>query len=233
MNFYLLQVVGKWISLLVVSTMSLFGYSISFDNAEVANTNMGKNANIQTEVIKHETITTFDESLPRNVSKVLVEGKDGLAFINENGEQQILEPVIHEELHVGTGPYGVYTGIMTGYGPDCKTCSGVGNVACKTVDNKVFNLINDGVYYEDSEYGSVRVLAAALSAFPCGTIVEVDSSNLGKFMGIVLDTGYDMRKNLENGVYHFDVAYETELDEMVPKTTNKQGVTYSVQRWGW
>lgn len=233
MNFYLLQVVGKWISFLIVSLMSIFGFNVDSQEQEVANTNNNKNVNMTTEVVAYKTEKIYDASIPRNVSKVLQNGKNGLVFTDENGNKVTLEEAIDEKIQIGTGPYGVYTGIMTGYGPDCETCDGKGIVACRTLDKKDFNLISDGIYYNDSEYGEVRILAAALSAFPCGTIVEVDSSNLGKFMGIVLDTGYDMRKNLERGVYHFDVAYATELDEMVPKTTNKKGVTYSVQRWGW
>jgi len=62
-----------------------------------------------------------------------------------------LEPVIHEEIQVGTGAYGVFNGIMTGYGPDCDTCDGKGYVACQTIDKKSFNLIDDGIYYEDAE----------------------------------------------------------------------------------
>ena len=128
----------------------------------------------------------------------------------------------------------MYKGIMTGYGPDCTTCNGLGYVACNTKDKKPYNIITDGIYYNDEEYGEVRVLAAALAEFPCGTIVEVDSSNLGKFMGIVMDTGYDMRRFYSMGIYHFDVAYDTEEDYMVPYTTNMTGeVVYSVQRWGW
>lgn len=77
-------------------------------------------------------------------------------------------------------------------------------------------------------------MAAATAEFPCGTIVEVDSSNLGKFVGIVMDTGYDMRRHLEEGIYHFDVAFETEKDEDVAKATNMTGtVKFNIQRWGW
>ena len=88
--------------------------------------------------------------------------------------------------------------------------------------------------YNDDEFGEVRVLAAALSEFPCGTIVEVKSSNLGDFMGIVMDTGYTMREQLKNGIYHFDVAYQTEKDENIRYATNMSGnVEFNVQRWGW
>lgn len=233
MNFYLLNLFGKWVSLGILSIMSLFGFTLEEETTEISNSNINKNVNIVSTVIEYETIKTFDNSIPRNITKVITEGKDGVVYYNENGIV-ILEEVVDEEVIIGTGKNGEYTGIMTGYGPDCSTCSGRGYVACRTEDKKNFNLIDDGIYYNDDEYGEVRVLAAALSEFPCGTIVEIKNSNLGDFTGIVMDTGYDMRKHLEEGIYHFDVAYETEKNEEVKKVTNMSGeVIYSVQRWGW
>ena len=233
MNFYLLNLFGKWVSLGILSIMSLFGFTLEEETTEISNSNINKNVNINSTVIEHETIETFDSSIPSNITKVITEGKDGVIYYNDDGTI-VLEEVVDEEVIIGTGKNGEYTGVMTGYGPDCSTCSGRGYVSCKTEDKKNFNLINDGVYYNDDEYGEVRVLAAALSEFPCGTIVEVKSSNLGDFTGIVMDTGYTMRQQLKNGVYHFDVAYETEKNEEIKKATNMSGeVIYSVQRWGW
>ena len=233
MNFYLLNLLGKWVSLGILSIMSLFGFTLEEETTEISNSNINKNVNINSTVIEHETIETFDSSIPSNITKVITEGKDGVIYYNDDGTI-VLEEVVDEEVIIGTGKNGEYTGVMTGYGPDCSTCSGRGYVSCKTEDKKNFNLINDGVYYNDDEYGEVRVLAAALSEFPCGTIVEVKSSNLGDFTGIVMDTGYTMREQLKNGVYHFDVAYQTEKDESIKKATDMSGdVIYSVQRWGW
>ncbi len=233
MNFYLLNLFGKWVSLGILSIMSLFGFTLEEETTEISNSNINKNVNISSTVIEHETIETFDSSIPSNITKVITEGKDGVIYYNDDGTI-VLEEVVDEEVIIGTGKNGEYTGVMTGYGPDCSTCSGRGYVSCKTEDKKNFNLIDDGVYYNDDEYGEVRVLAAALSEFPCGTIVEVKSSNLGDFTGIVMDTGYTMREQLKNGVYHFDVAYETEKNEEIKKATNMSGeVIYSVQRWGW
>lgn len=193
-----------------------------------------KNVASLAQVVKYDTIEIYDDSIPNNITKTIVEGQDGLYFINKDNGATTINEVVNEQVVIGTGKYGIYNGIMTGYGPDCVTCDGLGYVACSTKDNRSFNLIKDGVYYNDDEFGKVRILAAALAEFPCGTIVEVDSSNLGKFMGIVLDTGYDMRRFYKMGIYHFDVAYDTEENYMVPYTTNMTGkVVYSVQRWGW
>lgn len=232
MNFYLIELLGKWVCFLLVSLSSFLGFSPT-EKYEIQDNN-DKNVSVLTEIIPYETNVTYNSSIPSNITRTVTEGSNGLKFMSNDGTEVILQEVVNEEIEVGTGAYGVYKGIMTGYGPDCATCDGLGYVACSTKDKKSYNIITDGIYYNDEEYGEVRVLAAALAEFPCGTIVEVDSSNLGKFMGIVMDTGYDMRRFYSMGIYHFDVAYDTEEDYMVPYTTNMTGeVVYSVQRWGW
>lgn len=231
MNFYLIELLGKWVCFLAVSISSFLGFS-SINEYEINDNN--NNVSVLTEVIPYETEIIYNNSVPNTVKRTVKEGSDGLKFTNSDGTEVILQDVVNEVVEVGTGAVGVYNGIMTGYGPDCHTCNGLGYVACRTENKKNFNLLTDGVYYNDDEYGQVRVLAADLSAFPCGTIVKVESRTLGTFMGIVLDTGYDMRKHYAKGIYHFDVAYTTEKDEMVAKTTDMTGkVVYNVQRWGW
>lgn len=232
MNFYLIELLGKWVCFLAISLSSMVGISPSKEY-EIEDSN-DKNISVLTEVIPYQTNITYNSSIPSNVTRTITTGSNGLKFKNNDGTEVILQEVINEEVEVGTGATGVYNGIMTGYGPDCHTCNGLGYVACRTEDKKNFNLLTDGVFYNDDEYGQVRVLAADLSAFPCGTIIKVESKTLGTFMGIVLDTGYDMRKHYALGIYHFDVAYTTEKDQMVAKTTDMSGnVIYNVQRWGW
>lgn len=228
----LLRLVLKKLSVIIILIVCVGLFqTVSYT---VGNNEFNKNAGSLAQVIKYDTVEIYDESIPNNITKTIVEGQDGLYYINQDGGATTINEVVNEQVVVGTGKYGVYKGIMTGYGPDCITCDGLGYVACSTKDKKSFNIITDGIYYNDEEFGKVRVLAAALAEFPCGTIVEVDSSNLGKFMGIVMDTGYDMRRFYKMGIYHFDVAYDTEENYMVPYTTNMTGeVVYSVQRWGW
>ena len=193
-----------------------------------------KNAAAVVQVVEYDTNIVYDESIPNNITKTVIKGEDGLFYINQAGGASTIKEVVNEEVVIGTGKYGIYKGIMTGYGPDCATCDGRGYVACSTKYKKPFNIITDGIYYNDEEFGEARVLAAAFAEFPCGTIVEVDSPNLGKFTGIVMDTGYDMRRFYGMGIYHFDVAYDSEENPMVPYTTSMTGeVIYSVQRWGW
>ena len=94
----------------------------------------------------------------------------------------------------------------------------------------VHNLISDGIYYKDSEYGRVRILSADHREFPCGTIVEITNRDLHKELGIVLDTGSGMRKAYNEGWILIDLAFENEED--LWHVTNKN-TTFKVQRWGW
>ena len=189
-----------------------------------------KNAAAVTQVVKYDTIEIYDESIPNNITKTVVEGVDGLYFINNDGGATTLKEVVNEEVVVGTGKYGVYKGIMTGYGPDCVTCDGLGYVACATESGKSFNIITDGIYYNDDEFGEVRVLAAALAEFPCGTIIEITNSDREKEIVVVLDTGSGMRNAYSQGWILIDLAFEKEA--LALSTTNKN-THFEVKRWGW
>ena len=126
----------------------------------------------------------------------------------------------------------VYVGKMTGYGADCIGCSGVGALSCRAADGSRHTLTENGEYYNDATYGTVRIVAAALDKFPCGTIVKVDHPALGTFYAVVMDTGGSMRNAWANGYVWMDLAFKTESDPNIYATTSTN-TTYSVQRWGW
>ncbi len=233
MSSFLITNLGNFLSMLIVFSVSSLNLDIGYNTLVKEQNLSNENTTVVSSVINYETIYSYDSSIPSNITKTLVYGENGVSFIDVMGNTNVLLDPVSEQIVVGTGKIGNYTGIMTGYGPDCSTCDGRGYTACNTSDLGWYNILEHGVYYDDSIFGDARVLAADLSEFPCGTIVEVVSSNAGTFTGIVLDTGYDMRKNFANGIIHFDVAYMTEDDPELPKITNKTGVSYNVQRWGW
>ncbi len=121
---------------------------------------------------------------------------------------------------------------MTGYGPDCPGCSKVGNVACKTREGKKHSLISDGIYYNDKEFGKVRIVAADKSAFSCGTVLKINNPRAGVFYAIVLDTGYTMRKAWKEGVVWMDLAFESQASAAKAGVTSSN-TKFEVQRWGW
>ena len=100
-------------------------------------------------------------------------------------------------------------GNLTGYGPDCYGCSG------RTSSGH--NLF-DSIYYEDSEFGTVRILAADPS-FPMYSIIRVSNvPTMDDFIGIVLDRGGNV--GYGRGTL-FDLAFESESSpNLVPLTRN-------------
>lgn len=126
----------------------------------------------------------------------------------------------------------IYVGKMTAYGADCKGCSGSGGLSCRAKDGSRYTLTENGMYYEDDEYGSVRIVAASLDGFPCGTIVKVDNGKLQPFYAVVMDTGGSVTKAWKNGIVWMDLAFVTEKDSNIYKA-NSSNVIYEIQRWGW
>ena len=109
-------------------------------------------------------------------------------------------------------------GNLTGYGPDCVGCGGHTSTG--------FNL-NESIYYEDSEFGTVRILAADPS-FPFYSIIRVSNvPTMDDFIGIVLDRGGNV--GFGRGTL-FDLAFESESSpNLVPLTRN---VTFELLRSG-
>ena len=109
-----------------------------------------------------------------------------------------------------------FNGKMTGYGPDCKGCGG--GVSCIR-----YNVRNGNIYYNDKDYGKIRILAAD-KKIPCGTIIRV--SNLRKykdFYAIVLDRGGAIKGNL------MDLLFVSEKSVDI----GRENVKYTIVRWGW
>ncbi len=230
MNIYLIQVIGNFVNFLVVTVLSLFGMLNSVDT-EIKNPDVTKNSYVENQTINYDTIYQYNSKIPSNISKVLVKGEDGIVYVNNYDKTQIvLKEVVNEVVEIGTADQGLFEGRLTGYGPDCPGCSPAGNVSCRTREGTNHSLINNGTTYVDQEFGEVRILAAATSAFPCGTIIAVDNGILAPFYAVVLDTGYDMRNAWNNGNVWFDLAFSSQAS--VTNVSNNKAY-FSVQRWGW
>ncbi len=230
MNTFLLGLVTKWVTLVVAVTGIMNGSMLSEETIVVNNINPTKNTITFVKEIKYKTETIYNDKLPKNTKITKNEGQPGLAYKDsqDNTIQVIKEPE-NKVIEIGTGKKGEYVGKMTSYGADCAGCSGT--VSCSTKEG-TWNLISNGTNYNDEEYGNVRILAAALSEFPCGTIIEVDNPNIGMFNAIVLDTGGAMRQAFNNGQILMDLAFVSETSEGVYDATSSN-VKYNVKRWGW
>lgn len=125
---------------------------------------------------------------------------------------------ISEVLQYGQTNPVIFSGTMTGYGPDCVGCTG--RVSCPPRND----VRNGNIYFNDNDYGTIRIVAAD-SQIPCGTIVNISGNGLSEsIIAIVLDRGGAIRGTL--------------MDLLMPseKTSNpvgRQNVVYEIVRWGW
>lgn len=232
MILYLLQVLFKWIQILFVSFISIFTTNFYQEiNLNFNNINDEKHTNIVNDIIHYQTIIKYNSKLPSNISNVLTDGIVGISYTDSNNEVTVIQEMQPQVIEKGSGAYGLYAGILTGYGPDCIGCSKSGNVACYTENKKNHSLITDGIYYNDDEYGKVRILSAAKS-FPCGTIIQITKSGVTPFYAVVLDRGNSMNTAWNEGRVWMDLAYESNTLSGSDNLTGKN-VQFSVQRWGW
>ena len=220
-----------FLSVLII--IGIISVTIVNTGTTIHNNTENMTATITNIIEPYETEYVYDETMPSDAEPVVItEGVNGIDYTYDGLNYIHLSDSQNQVLKVGTGKTGEYTGTLTGYGPDCPGCSVVGNVSCLTKEGTRHSLISNGLYYNDSMYGSVRILAADNSAFPCGTIVKVSNNNLSEFTGIVLDTGITMRKAWSQGIVWFDLAFSSEADATAGMATNKN-TKFSVQRWGW
>lgn len=199
--------------------------------ADIRNNDKNKILKDKEKPLYYETIKEYNEKVPKGIENIKIKGVNGVLSLNEVGEYIVKVDKIDEVIEVGTGKEGNYTGLITGYGPDCSTCDGKGYVNCPLLDGSWFSINLNGIYYNDSQFGNVRILAADHREFPCGTIIQVSNENIKEpIIGIVLDTGSAMKKAYNNGSIHIDMAFQTEQN--LNFTTNKN-TNFVVRRWGW
>ena len=114
-----------------------------------------------------------------------------------------------------------FTGTLTGYGPDCEGCIGV--VYCKPHPN----VQNGNIYYNDEEYGKIRIVAADYS-IPCGSIVKISNFKFMEykdFYGIVLDRGSAIVG------LTMDLLYPSEDDTII--IGRQRNIKFTIERWGY
>lgn len=114
-----------------------------------------------------------------------------------------------------------FIGTLTGYGPDCPGCGGI--VACRPNQD----VRNGNIYYNDNNYGKIRILAADYS-IPCGSIIHIENykfADNNEFVGIVLDRGSAIVG------LTMDLLYPSEADTVV--VGRQRNISFTVLRWGW
>ena len=231
---YLLDFISKIASFLLVSISSLFNVGIYTETVmEIDNANQDMDIGITNYIEEHDTKYIYNPKMPYNEFNILTEGDDKITYsVMGIDEIKILQESVTEVIEKGTGAYGIFTGRMTGYSAECAGCSKEGYVACLTEDKQKFSITKDGLYYEDDEYGSVRVIAAAKQKFPCGTIVEIIKDGYDPYYTVVLDRGSAMNKAWDMGLTLIDLSFNNDEEALASDLTGRN-LTFKVKRWGW
>ena len=149
-----------------------------------------------------QEVSVVDE-VKQESSNVSVEKE----VLKETNEVIVNTPVEVVEEVVNVPSNEILTGKMSGYGPDCIGCSGY-------LANGTY-VGGGNIYYDDSEYGRVRIVAGD-KKFKFGTIVRINDSMLA----IVLDRGGSIGIGKK---FVFDLLYESEAE------ANRNGVSYNTK----
>lgn len=168
-------------------------------------------------------------------------GKDSTNFKVDSIEIEKLAPLIYVEADIyfmDKEVISTYTGILTGYGPDCAGCGNyITNKVSTASGYHIANIVDGSIEpaftitYNDSEYGEVRILAGD-STLPYNTIVRITIPNQDPIIGIVLDrgstVGFENCRSPKGCLTNFDLLYPTEA-ESLGKTRN---VKFEILRIG-
>ena len=161
------------------------------------------------EEVKEEPVVEEIKEVKEEPKEEVVIGKDEI--IDE--EKLPIPP--KEEVYIPPITVGsTFKGSMSAYGSD------IGDLTASEYN------ISETIYYEDSTYGTLRILAGD-KCIPFGTVIEV-SNKIGTFKAIVLDTG----RNIGFGkVYDFDLLFKTSREALYFGVD--RNVTYKILRVGY
>ena len=123
-----------------------------------------KNNNLNKSVPTKELVNSFQELDKRIINPVMYNS---------------FEEAVYNSRYYPTS----FVGKLVHYGPDCPECGG--HLGCNGQDAR-----NGNIYYNDAEYGKVRIVAMS-STIPCGSMIKinVDAYDPEGMYAIVLDRG--------------------------------------------
>ena len=170
-------------------------------------------ANDQAE--EEEELNSTDEIEP------LVIPEETIETVTEITEEETPEPQVEEPQYTYTHTQTIDTtnspviattsGNVSHYGHDCRGCT-----SGKTATG--YNISDGRIYYTDSTYGDVRIVAAG-GEYPFGTILRLSNSSQSPILAIVLDRGSAIGQGKK---YILDLLAESET------VANEAGVKYNM-----
>lgn len=159
------------------------------------------------EIIKEdnkETIINEVKALEKEENVIREENKEDIEQTKVEVEEKILDGFVAD---------------MTSYGVDCYGCT-----SNRTASG--YYIGNGNIYYNDSFYGKVRILAGDKS-YPFGTIVRMYIDN-NEIIGIVLDRGSNIGFDKK---YAFDLLFNTNKEAQ--KFGSKTNIKFEILRRGY
>ena len=130
------------------------------------------------------TITTEDISLARSIQAIHLVSK-----YKKEEVKTFRASSFSDVLKYGKSMPVIFSGIMTGYGPDCVGCGGT--TGCPPRQN----VRNGNIYFNDQEYGKIYIVATD-SRIPCGSVIKIRNSTISQeIIGIALDRGGAIKEN--------------------------------------
>lgn len=196
---YTFQLVIVYI--LVLSLLSISNFELTVTNYNVSNSNNDKTLDSKFLVVNKDDVT-LDESINEVESNSTLENeiKTNLEEVKEN---------IIEKSNIDISSFPVLSTekvTISHYGHDCYGCTS-GYTASGYY-------VGDGrIYYQDSEFGNVRVVAAD-NKYPMGTIIRLEYHD-SNIIAIVLDRG---------GGIGDGKRFQIDLLESSERVANSQGI---------
>lgn len=196
---YTFQLVIVYI--LVLSLLSISNFELTVTNYNVSNSNNDKTLDSKFLVVNKDDVT-LDESINEVESNSTLENeiKTNLEEVKEN---------ITEKSNIDISSFPVLSTekvTISHYGHDCYGCTS-GYTASGYY-------VGDGrIYYQDSEFGNVRVVAAD-NKYPMGTIIRLEYHD-SNIIAIVLDRG---------GGIGDGKRFQIDLLESSERVANSQGI---------
>ena len=214
-----LRIVVYVILVLLIGLFSLYSYNTK----EIATSLATKSLETEEflEVDKRVFNEESSEKVETSVENSVVEKESEIVEspkvdVSSSAPVEETVPQVQETQPVSSG-LEVQTGAISSYGPDCVGCSG-------TLASG-FYAGNGNIYYQDSTYGSVRIVAGDRS-YPFGTIVQVSGTPLGDFNAIVLDRGGGIGFGKR---FLFDLLFPSEAEGF----GSYWNITFTILRYGY
>lgn len=217
--------------ILVVSLFLLIVFNMQGSNDKVTvvnNNNFNKMADSTLSLFEEEE-QMFSE-IDENVVETLEETDNEVSNLKESVSKETTVSKEENKVSKLETVIETYTGILTGYGPDCVGCGNFKTKKVKTASGyHIANIVGKEIEpafritYNDKEYGEVRIVAAD-SDIPFYSIVRITVPKWKKpITAIVLDrgstVGFDDCRSSRGCLTNFDLLYATEA-ESLGKTKN-------------